>query len=244
MATPPPTLGGRFMSAFNDIEDYFRATLRADEHEPFTALACRYADKAKIPRAQRDALSAFAALRNAISHGRYYNGQPIAEPNLAVVAQIEALLDQIRTPPTALSAVPSGPVSTASPTDQISMVLSAVREHGFSQLPVYDSNGYAWLLTTNAIARWLAAQMDAEDGFAIDSPVADVQAFVERHEIALLVPRSLTASRAIDLLSTGGPGGRPATALLITHNGKASEQPLAVVVSDDLPRLTAAVAIT
>lgn len=244
MTSREPTLAARFLSSFNDIEDHFRSALGADTHEPFTTLARRYADKTRIPRAQREALYAFAALRNAIAHGRYYDGQPIAEPNVAVVRQIEALRDQVRTPPTALSAVPTGPVSKASPTDQISTVLATVRTYGYSQLPVYDATGYVWLLTTNAIARWLADQMDTEGGFAIDSPVADVKPFVEHYEVARLVTRSTTASQAIDLLSTGGPGGRPALALLVTHNGNRSEQPLAVVVAEDLPLLMAAMAIT
>jgi len=244
MTSQEPTLAARFMSSFNDIEDHFRSALRADYHEPFTALARRYADKTRTPRAQREALSAFAALRNAIAHGRYHDGQPIAEPNVAVVRQIEALRDQVLTPPSALSSVPTGAVSKASPTDQISIVLTAVRAYGYSQFPVYDGTGYVWLLTTNAIARWLANQMDTEGGFAIDAPVADVAPFVEHHEVARLVPRNTTASQAIDLLSTGGPGSRPALALLVTHNGNRSEQPLAVVVADDLPALMAAVAIT
>jgi len=53
----------------------------------------------------------------------------------------------------------------------------------------------------------------------------------------------LTAAEAIDRLSRGGLGGRPAAALIITDSGKATEKPLAVIVADDLPRLAAALTL-
>jgi CBS domain-containing protein len=230
--------GARFMHAFNEIEDHVRATLGAQEHEAFANLAPKYADKKRLPRQQRDALSAFTSLRNAISHGRYYNGRPIAEPVEDVVLQIERLRDQIKSPPRALAGHPVTAACATSSVDRISAVLAIVREHGYSQLPVYDDGHYVGLLTTNAIACWLASEFEDRGlGLAEDKTVADVLPFVEPHEVALHVPRDITAAEAIDRLSHGGPEGRPATALIVTHGGKRSEKPLAVLVSEDLPRL-------
>lgn len=49
------------------------------------------------------AASRGASLRNAISHGRFYDDRPIAEPVQAVMAEIERLRDQITAPPKALA---------------------------------------------------------------------------------------------------------------------------------------------
>ncbi len=242
----PPSAGARFMHAFNEIEDHVRATLRAQEYEPFANLAPKFADRKRLPRQQRDALSAFTSLRNAMSHGRYYNGRPIADPVEDVVIQIERLRDQIKSPPRALTGHPVASVYQARPGDLISTVLASVREHDFSQLPVYDDNDqYLGLLTTNAIARWLAYQLgDPDLGLADDQPVSEVLAFAEPHEVALHVPRDITSADAIDKLSSGGVDGRPATALIVTRGGKRSEKPLAVIVADDLPRLTRTLDLT
>jgi hypothetical protein len=55
---------------------------------------------------------------------------------------------------------------------------------------------------------------------------------------------ALVKREVVDRLSRGGRDGRPATALIVTHGGKRSEKPLAVIVSDDLPRLNQALLIT
>jgi hypothetical protein len=118
-----------------------------------------------------------------------------------------------------------------------------VREFDYSQLPVYDDGNYRGLLTTNAIARWLADQMTSTDGLAESESVRLVLGFAEQQERALHVPRTITAADAIHQLSRGGRAGKPVTALIITHSGKVTELPLAIVVADDLPALYAALAL-
>jgi hypothetical protein len=160
-----------------------------------------------------------------------------------VVEQIEKLREQIMAPPTALRVLGSMEVCIAAPHERINRVLEHVRRFDYSQLPVYDNGRYVALLTTNAIARWLAKQLADNSGLAEEETVAQVLAFTEPYEQAVLLPRSVTVSTAIDHLSSGGPRGRPAAALIITQSGKATEKPLAVVVADDLPKLSAALAI-
>jgi predicted transcriptional regulator len=236
--------GTRFLAAFNEIEDCFRAASGTDEHVGFSQMARAYADKKRLPLPQRDALLAFASLRNAITHGRFYDGHPIAEPVPEVVDQIEQLRDQIKSPPKALTVLGVMDVCLARPDEPISAVLEHVRRFDYSQLPVYGETGCVGILTTNAIARWLAHQLTINKGLAEEEPVSQVLCFAEPHERALLVRRSITASQAIDRLSHGGEAGIPVTALIITDNGKNAEKPLAVIVADDLPALTAALEFT
>ena len=232
--------GARFMAAFNDIEDHLRATLHADVHVEFTQLARAYSDRKRLNRQQRDALAAYASLRNAISHGRYYGGRPIAEPVDEVVDQIEQLRDLLKNPPTALSVLGAMKVQSVAPGDPVGTALNYVRDFDFSQLPVYDDGTYSGLLTTNAVARWLANQLISNDGYAETASVAEVIKFAEQHECALLVPRTIPVNEALHLLAHGGKGGKPVTALIVTQNGKTNETPLAVVVAEDVAALSAA----
>jgi CBS domain-containing protein len=228
------------MAAFNDIEDLFRRTLRADAHTEFSALTNRYAERKWLTRDQRDALTAYASLRNAIAHGRYFNGRPIADPVPEVVEGIERLRDLLERPPKALSAVSGQQVKTVHPDDDLQSALSLIGGFDFSQLPVYGEE-YVGLLTTNAIARWLAAQLDENGGLAETTLIRQVLQFVEEQDRGYLAPRTLGASEAIDLLEHGANNASPVAAVIITDTGKAHERPLAVVVRDDLPALYAAV---
>lgn len=198
----------------------------------------------RLPPAQLDALLAFAHPRNAISHSRYYEGQPIAEPVLAVVEQIERLRDQIKAPPTALAVLGVMDVCVAHPDEPISSALEHVRRFDFSQLPVYDDSGYVDVLTTNTIARWLSHQLTTNGELTKDATVSQALEFAEPYECALLVHRNITASEAIDRLRYGGPGRTPVTALIVTDNGRREEVPLAVIPTYDLSALTEALAIS
>jgi predicted transcriptional regulator len=235
--------GTKFMTAFNDIEDFLRVALAAERHVGFSKLARRYAAREKLPSSQLDALLAFAVLRNSISHSRYYDGDPIADPVPAVVDQIERLRDQLKAPPTALEILGVMDVCLARPAEPISCVLDHVRRFNYSQLPVYDADRYVGILTTNAIARWLGRQMIANHGHAEDAPVSQALEFTELQERASLVPRHTTAAEAIDRLRYGGQDGMPLTALIISDDGQETDKPLAVVAAWDIPTLTAALSI-
>lgn len=234
----------RFITAFNEIESHFRTAFGVDEHVEFGKLVRDYVATRHLPLKHQDALLAFARLRNAISHEPYRNGRPIADPRLDVVEQIEQLRDLYFKPPIALSVLGQREVCSVAPSQPISAALEYVRSFDYSQLPVYDGDSYAGILTTNAIARWLAAQLAANEGLAEAESVGHVLDFAEQHEHAQHVPRSITASDAIHRLSKGGgQEAKPLTALIITQSGRSTEKPLRVVVDDDLPALVSALAI-
>jgi CBS domain-containing protein len=233
--------GAPFMAAFNEIENLLRHTLDEDTHTEFSALSREYADKKRLTRGQRDALSAFGALRNAIAHGRYFDGRPIADPVPEIVVEIERLRDLLLRPPSAMSVISTQQVKVVRPADQLETALAMVREYDYSQLPVYDET-YVGLLTTNAVARWLAAELTSNEGLPETTSVSNVLEFAERQDQARLTPRTLSAGEAIELLERGEGRAGPIAALIITHSGKAQERPLAVIVRDDLPALYAALA--
>jgi CBS domain-containing protein len=235
--------GAQFLAAFNDIEDQFRRVLECDQYAEFAQMAREYARKKHLPPVQLEALVAFTALRNAISHGRYNDGQPIADPVQETVTEIERLRDQIRSPPVALTVLGSKSVNLIRPSEPISAALELVRRFDYSQIPVYDGTRYVSILTTNAIARWLAHQLLLNQGLAEGEPVDRVLVFRESHERAKLVRRTITAAEAIDQLTHGGEERGPVTALIVTHGGKPTETPIRVITSHDLPLLSAALGI-
>jgi CBS domain-containing protein len=233
--------GARFLAAFNAIESHFRAGVTLAGNPGFARLLDAYGKKVRLTSRQKDELEAFADLRNAISHKRYFAGRPIAEPVDEVVRDIERMRDLLMSPPTALQALKRDQVHRLDSRSPIADALALVKEHDISQLPVYDDGGFRGLLTTNAIARWLAAQFADHAGLAEAAPVSEVLEFAEPHETAELCGRNATVLQVLDLLAPSSPGTRPVAAVIISHSGRRAEQPLGIVVALDLPRLYASI---
>ncbi len=185
-----------------------------------------------LVRRYRNDLEAFAGLRNAIAHNRYLDGRPIATPLPETVERARSVLAQFERPVLTLTHA-STPMSFDLD-QQLQPALSAMTSANVSQAPVTREGRYHCLLTTNAVARWLAAAIDTEGNVVMpDVRVRDVIDHLEAHERAAFIPRDCLASDAVDQLT----GNNPPLALFITHNGRPEEAILKILVAADLPIL-------
>ncbi len=227
----------RFLAAFNDIEDHFRRKLGVDHYVSFGELLGTYDKKFRLGQESVRDLRSFAELRNAISHGRYRKGRPIADPRPDVVQALEALHRTILKPLRAYDILPKRPVRVFVPAEPVSVVLQAIREDDYSQFPIYESHTYTGLLTTNCIARWLADRLATEELAEAES-IGNVLTFTEPQDRAVHLSAATTAPDAIERLSRSDTNTLPPAALILTHSGKRNEMPLAIVVAADIPALT------
>lgn len=92
------------------------------------------------------------------------------------------------------------------------------------------------MLTTNTIARWVAADFsDNQELNAAD--IADIVKYQEPGDRAIFLARTVTVQQTMDRLSeTDNQGHRPCAAV-ITEHGKVDEKPLRLVAPADLPVL-------
>lgn len=229
------TNGTRFMAAFNDVEDHLLKAVGNGHYVPFSDLR-RKARNAKITTAKQDEwLAAFGNLRNAISHGRYDNGRPLADPVDSVVTRMETLREAIIQPPT-VGDVVRGQQAVEFPSDEpLSTALRYVREHSYSQFPIRDQGQFVGLLTTNAIARWLAHQMDLHGGMAESESVGEVLEHAEADEQAVLLGRDSWLVEALERLSPPDPSVAGCTAVVVTQNGRPTEKTLGLITHADIP---------
>ncbi|MBW4818840.1 CBS domain-containing protein [Rhodococcus qingshengii] len=234
----------RFINAFNEIETHMRRRLQVDDGVSFVELVVKSQQARRLSASDVEALRAFAKLRNAIQHSRYYDGKPIAEPVLEIVERIENVRQRIINPPNAYGQFRGQRPIAFRRSAELGDVLKAIREFDYSQFPVYDGDGrYEGMLTTNCIARWLADGL-ATDGLVESKPISAVIAFAEAHEVGWFVAKTTTVAEAIRRLSPRRDGRLPPVALLVTEAGRTEEKLLAIVVADDLPVLTAALDAT
>lgn len=226
-----------FLAAFNDIEAFLRDALDAKKTDSFKWMCSQAAKRGVITRGQEDDLREFAELRNAISHGAYRDFKPIAEPLPETVQEIQRIRDALLEPATALGVVGQDQrVVTFSPDDEIREALQAVRETGHTQFPIYDDGACVGLLTTNAIARWVAAELETAD--SIDSTtIREALKLSGQHDQAVFLAKNATAAQAIDALTTPLESGALPRLAIITEHGNANQRPIAVVNATDIPAL-------
>ena len=223
-----------FLAAFNDIETHLRITLEAKRSDSFWWMVDRAVDKHLLSRRQGEDLKDYGNLRNAISHGRYNDGEPIAEPHAVVVKNIELLRGLLVDPPLAISILDTAEVIRLTPESSIEDALQVVREEGFAQIPIYDEQGkFVQLLTTNTISRWVA--IDLADNKALDArTIADVLKIVNKIDTAVFLARDTTAQEAVDELTTPDKNGRVPYAAIVTETGDKHQKPLRIITASDL----------
>lgn len=232
-----PTRAVEFIAAFNDIEGFLREALDAKKSDSFKWMCTQGAKRGVLTRDQADDLKEYAELRNAISHGEYRDFKPIAEPLPETVADIARLRDALLEPTTALQVVgQQQKVVTFTPEDAIRDALQAIRETGHTQFPIYDGGTCVGLLTTNAIARWVAAELATKD--SIDSTtISEALKLSGQHDQPVFLPRDATAAQAVDALTTPLDSGALPRLAIITEHGNPNQRPIAVVGATDIPAL-------
>ena len=95
------------------------------------------------------------------------------------------------------------------------------------------------MLTTNALARWVAGELDANNHLT-PTTVKQVLDLSGRHDQPVFLPRSVTAAVAVDALTTPLDSGALPRLAIITESGSPSQRPFAVLVATDIPALLAA----
>lgn len=227
----------RFLNAFHRIEQLLRQRSGANDNVRFYELV----DRTKsINPEQRRRLKELADLRNVIVHHPYSDeNEPYATPRDETVRWIEAQVDIIQKPPVVLLALKLQPPVVLSGADRLLEFLDIVgAPNNFSQSPYWQANGELGLITTNAVARWLAMQ-HAGDGFisgdvSIDQVVA---AGAESRDRVLVKNRTLRVVDAL-LLFSGDRKNEPPSAILMTETGSPREKPLGLITPSDIPAMT------
>ncbi|HFG8773252.1 CBS domain-containing protein [Corynebacterium striatum] len=223
----------RFFAAFNDIEQFLRQAINAKNSDSFWWIVDRAHEKHMLNKRQTEMLKDFGNLRNAIAHGRYYDDEPLASPHPRVVEQLEKLRELLTSPPNALAVLGSSEVVTLEADADIRQALKLIAHKGYSQIPVYSGENYANLLTTNVVARWIAADL-ADDNHVTSVAVGKVLEYAEAGDRAAFLPRTATAQEALDALTELAKDGTHPCALIFTEDGAKNKRPLGIATPTDL----------
>lgn len=228
---------GRFLDAFHRIEALLAAQLGGDmtSRPTFYELVRR---SKQLTDQQKARLRDAADLRNAIvHHPGGWGTAPIADPREDIVSWLETQVAVIDDPPRVLSALKLQPPQVLRWDADLSAFLDEVRKHDFSQSPVRQADGSLALITTNAVARWVASGYDSSYGVALaDTRIIDVLGFVEEEDRLIVKPRDFHAVEAARLFA-GSVGGEIPAAIVLTQTGNPTQTPLGICVRADVATL-------
>lgn len=227
----PETRVERFMHAFREIERALNRSRLTDSYKRFVALVN---DSEDLVEEQRRGLRAAARLRNAIAHEPWIGGEPVAVPRESAVTWLEAQAEVITKPPLVRDVLQLRPPRVMELHTDLSEFLAEVAAPlDFSQSPVRTEDGGLRLVTTNAVARWIASSYQPGDGALLDrATVGDILAYAEAGDQLVCMASTLKAVRAIRLFA--GEDGEIPAAIVITESGAAAEQPVGICVRSDI----------
>ncbi len=205
-----------FLDLWADIEKHLRHKYSLPGHiRTMGEIIAETRTRDALVRRYEPALTAFRDLRNAIVHHPYRGDVPIATPRPDTVDRLRRVHHELLHPAQIGRCLRAPAVSTAAPDDPLRDALYEMAAHSYSQLPVYEDGRYLGLLTTNAVARWLATQISDAGEVLVDQVlVREVLDFVEPTE--LVVHRAHRVGRRGDRRV---PQGKPSR-----HTGRGHRQ--------------------
>lgn len=231
----------RFLDAFNRVEALLSKRVKGEEGKLAFGELVRKSKELTDPQVRK--LLDIANLRNAIVHyPGGWGGDPIADPREEIVEWLEGQVDLIERPPRVITSLKLQPPIVIDSNADLSEFLEEVRKN-FSQSPVRLDNGELSLVTTNAVARWVASGYEADEGVALGHvKTHDVLKFTEEEDRLVVRPKSLRVVEAARLFSGAVMQPTPA-AIVLTEDGKHEHKPIGICVRADVARLLTALGV-
>lgn len=226
----------RFLIAFNKIEKILKDISDSKDYLPFFKALDRAKRNHATVRRYEDDLREFADLRNAIVHHRTSTEYAIAEPHVEIVELIERI-EHLLSQPVTVGTVFAGTVYTFEETDTLSKVLKVVRDKDIMQLPIYNNDEFAGLITARGIAKWLAETIENVDISREMATMADILNYEKNVNNHRFIASDTPVDEAMEIFKRSVLEGGRLEALLITRRGKKEELVTGIITPIDLMRI-------
>ena len=228
-----------FLEAFNAFEDWLRQRANAAPGADFYELVDLVAEGRAGVERHAYLLKKFGRLRNLVVH-EYSRDKAMTVPTNYTVERVAAIRDELLSPPTLLS-VSTRPVVTCSLIDPLGAAAKKMRDGSYSQLPVYDGSAFVGLLTAETVARWVASNLADGQELMEEEKVKQVLRHQEDPENHTFLGRVSTVPDGLAAFDDFLHRGKRLEAILVTENGRPTEQPLGIVTIHDIPMLRRAI---
>ncbi|WP_394233641.1 hypothetical protein [Niallia oryzisoli] len=225
-------LSERFEVAFNQIHSWLQKNIRDAHSNNFTDLLKSGFPQHSLIRKNYHDLKMFARLRNSIVHEKIDQGFYIAEPHETVVEQIEKIASLVYQPRYA-HLIGSKPVFYYHENTVLVDVLRVMKSKPYSIFPIYDQDGYKWLLTAECMIQWLALNLSDQTIHLEDIQVKSLYGISKPRPVEFM-EKDAEMFEVEEIFEQYHQSNRRLEAVIITASGNKTEKPLAIITPRDL----------
>lgn len=223
----------RFLNAYAAIEKEMKRILESKDHRPFVDLVNKSVRVNPIIERYRFDLKEYGELRNAIVHDRA-GGEIIAEPNSAVVKNIEHIAGLLLEPPRVIPLF-KREVFTLPAGQPVARAIRDLSKLSYTQAPIMKDGIMQGLLTLKMIVQWMGQSL-ANNSFDIEkTTIGDLLDQVGASDQYEYVSAGKSLLEIPDLFYRWQDQGKKLEAILITKSGKKDEPLLGIITNRDLP---------
>lgn len=226
----------RYIFAFNKIEKVLKEIIALNEYVTFFRAVDLAKKENATVRKYEDDLREFADLRNAIVHHRTSTEYTIAEPHTEIVELIEHI-EELLSRPVTVGTMFARKVHVFEAEDSLAEVLRIVREHTFTQWPIYEKGEFIGLITAGGIARWLVQTQDEGVISREMTKMRDILKHEKDGRNHRFIASNTSVYEAEEIFKRSVMEGGGLEALLITQHGKKEERLTGIITPIDLIKI-------
>jgi len=228
-------LARQFLHNFQQFEHWLRTRTNNPKWIPFPKLLDQVANQYPEIRYHLKELNTFNDLRNSIAHSPGSNeGDIIALPLAKSVRQFGELINDVKRPPQLKNMKGAmRRVNVFLPNVSVGSMIGIMAKKKHSQ-EVVRSEGQLTILTSEDLFSWLSIRLKSSGDFeAIHATKIESLLRRERRDFAIL-PSCSNVYEAKERFIKGTENGELFWAIIITPDGKATEDPVGILTPWDL----------
>jgi len=221
-----------FLNDFNQFEKFLQEKYNNSNYMSYRDMIRNASYNNGIIKRFKRELYLFGDLRNVLVHNTRINGKIIAEPIDEVMEKFETIVKEIQYPEKVTKFKKL--VHQCSSDDKLSKALNFINDFKISQVPIVQDGKIVDVLNGNHIASWLAKK---ENVVPSQVNIKDVLVNADRSKNFAIISETISIYDAAEMYKKSfqqPPVNWYFDAIIITPNGKNSEQMTGIIVLKDI----------
>lgn len=239
MTQPTHTRAKEFLAIFNKIEHYLQDTFGSTKYVGFKRMVEALSKENGLIAEYAIDLIEYLQLRNALVHKT--TGEPIAEPHQEVLDSITLLYDRLTHPPTA-GDIAASPVYTCKTTDQLMTVITQMKQHFYSMVPVYHDQHFVGVLSDHSLVLWMGSLKEGQNVDLNTQLVGGLQEYFGHQDDKYSGYRFITPKTDMytvrDYFLSFTSEKKRLGAVFVTNSGTERDEILGVITAWDISKLS------
>lgn len=231
-------LSEKFIKIYNELDDFIRKKLNAEEYEDHASLLRVISTQNKLIYSFYKDLKMFSQIRNLLVHNPYKNkAKQLFYPNPYVVQMYDDIKNKIISPQKSLDiAIKRPQIYTTTLKDNVIKVMETMNDRTYTHVPVIEDERMIGIFSENTILSYLVNNKDSI--ITNDLLIEEFRDFIplEKHpsETFEFVGRSALLSEVEEIFKKSLKKRKRVGVVFITETGKQTEKLIGMITAWDI----------